>query len=554
MQAQSRKKQDLINELAALRQKVAELEQMKLELTPIVQLIRASEAKYRRLFESATIAIFQASPDGKVITANPEFARMFGYKSPEDVIASMRDILADIYSDPDRHAEIERLMSENSQLRCFENVYRRKDGSTFTGNLHIWSIQDADGSISAIEGFIEDITERNRIKEDLLRSHRLESLGILAGGIAHDFNNLIMGVQGYTDLARYSQGLSCEASRYLDSAINCLGQAGELTSRLITFSIGGSPNMKSCNIEEIIKDAVQSIAKIEDVMTIFEFTDNLWPIEVDEMQMKQCFYNLTTNAVEALSQSHRKKLTVRTENVTIHKGAAFPIKEGLYVKISLVDEGIGIREQDLDKVFDPYFSTKEMGVKKGMGLGLSVCYSVLKKHEGYIFLDSKQGEGTTVKLYLPVLMIDHQTKEQKVPEPWARVSTNSLRVLLMDDEPSIREIVRSFLELLDCEVTEAKEGQEAIDLYTKALHEGAPFDLVILDLTVRHGLGGQPAMERLLKIDPKIKAIISSGYVSDPVIEQYERYGFLGSLKKPFKGNELKNLVEKIFCCPPSVN
>ncbi|MFA6413166.1 MAG: PAS domain S-box protein [Syntrophales bacterium] len=778
----SKTRRESLQGSASPKQRTADPEQSKLALTPAGESIRASEAKYRRLFESATIGIFQSSAAGKIITANPEFAHMFGYESPEDVIDSVKDVAADMYVDPQRRAEIVRLMMDNPNLRSFENIYRRKDGSTFTGNLHIWPVQDADGRLLTIEGFVEDISERKRteetmglitdnisdmimvtdlrgatlysspahtkilgyksedpayksafdivhpddverclkaftdgfdsmepvkieyrvkhadghylwletigdlirddqgeakavimtsrdiserkaaeenyrsifdnavegifqttidgrflsanpalahifgyespeelmssvtnvgrqlyvnpetrpehirlidakgkvkhfetqlfrkdgsicwasintrlvrddagnpkhyegflvefteqkrMKEDLLRTHKLESLGVLAGGIAHDFNNLMMAVQGYVDLTRLGLAPNNKACRYLDSAQRCIDQTGELTSRLITFSKGGFPLRKSCDVEGLVRDSVHSIVKEADVQTAFDFADDLWPTEIDEMQMKQCFYNLTTNAMEAMPEGG--KLTVRTENVDIPKGAAVPMKKGSYVKITFADEGVGIPVEHLDKVFDPYFSTKEMGARKGMGLGLSVCYSVLKKHEGYILVDSKPGKGTAVNLYLPVRAAHQHAKGKEIKRA---LSTDTLRILIMDDERSIREIERAYLEQLGYGVTDAKNGEEAIAIYSRALHSGRPFDLVILDLTVRQGLGGQLTMERLVKIDPKIKAIIASGYVSDPVIEHYSNYGFHGAMKKPFKGEELKLLVEKIL-------
>lgn len=655
--------QELLHEPPSPRQRIEDLKQSILELTPAGQLIRASEAKYQRLFESATIGIFQSSVEGKLITANPEFAHMFGYESPEDVISSVKDVAADMYVDPQRRAEIVGLMMENPNLRSFENIYRRKDGSTFTGNLHIWPVQDADGRLLTIEGFVEDISERKaaeenyraifdnamegifqttidgrflstnqalanifgyespeelmssvtnigkqlyvspetrpehtrlidekgkvkrfetqgfrkdgstcwvsintrlvrdaadnpkhyegflvefteqkQMKEDLLRTHKLESLGVLAGGIAHDFNNLMMAVQGYVDLTRLGLAPNSKALSYLDSAQQCIDQTGELTSKLITFSKGGFPLRKSCDVEELVRDSVHSTVKGAHVNTTFDFADDLWPAEIDELQMKQCFYNLITNAVEAMPRGG--KLAVRTENVEIPNEGAFPMKKGSYVMITFADEGVGIPVEHMDKVFDPYFSTKKMGALKGMGLGLSVCYSVLKKHEGYILVDSKPGKGTAINLYLPVRVEHQQAKEKEAKKALA---TGTMRILIMDDEHSIREIERAYLERLGYDVTDAKDGQEAIAIYSRALLNGSPFDLVILDLTVRQGLGGQLAMERLVKIDPKIKAIIASGYVNDPVIEHYSNYGFHGAMKKPFKGEELKLLVEKIL-------
>jgi CheY-like chemotaxis protein len=242
---------------------------------------------------------------------------------------------------------------------------------------------------------------------------------------------------------------------------------------------------------------------------------------------------------------------VRTENVEIPRGAPSPPKDGTYIRITFADDGIGIPAENLNKVFDPYFSTKEMGTRKGMGLGLSVCYSVIKKHEGYIGLDSWPGKGTTVSIYLPArkAVVADPGRRQVTPQAGAAAggAGRSLRVLVMDDDSSIREIERSYLEQLGHKVTEAGDGREAIDAYTRELHGGSPFDFVILDLTVRQGWGGRETMKRLLEIDPEVRAVIVSGYIDDPVILSFGDYGFLGALKKPFKGEELQELMEKIF-------
>jgi CheY-like chemotaxis protein len=334
------------------------------------------------------------------------------------------------------------------------------------------------------------------------------------------------------------------AFKYLGSAQQCMEQAKELTSRLITFSMGGFPFRKRCDVAELIRDAVNRMIQGEGVRAAFLFADDLWPAEIDELQMKQVFYSLTTNAVEAMPQGGR--LTVEASNTEIRGGDdAFPLAEGAYLRITFADDGIGIPEENLPKVFDPYFTTKGMGAQKGMGLGLSVCYSVLKKHQGHIALASRPGQGTTVTIYLPA-----PADRAKGKGPGRSVPAGVIRVLIMDDELHIREIERLYLEMLGYEVTDVENGQEAIIAYKRAMNSGAPFDLVILDLTVRQGMGGQPAMERLLKIDPKIRAIIASGYVDDPVIEHYDDYGFLGALKKPFNGEEMKVLVKKILQSP----
>ncbi|MCX5842021.1 MAG: ATP-binding protein [Deltaproteobacteria bacterium] len=376
-------------------------------------------------------------------------------------------------------------------------------------------------------------SERKRVAEVLTESELLR---------AHDFNNLMAIVQGYIDLAIIDLPPDHVSRQWLLTAVRSVDQTKDLTSRLITFSRCVGPLKKISDVTEIIRDAVHMNVKGTDIRVTFDFMESLWPAEVDDLQMKQVLYNLTTNAVEAMPEGGN--LTVQAENALILAGEVLDLKEGSYLKITFADEGIGIPEEHLSKIFEPYFTTKKMGTQNGLGLGLglAVCYSILKKHGGHITVKSQPGKGASFVLYLPARL--YLAKEKKVKE---RLSTGTVRVLIMDDEPHIREIDRANLERLGHVVAEVKDGQEAIDIYKKALDSGNPFDLVLLDLTVRQGMGGRMAMERLLKIDPSIKAIIASGFVDDPVIENYADYGFLGALKKPFKGEEMKRLLEKIL-------
>ncbi|MCX5812051.1 MAG: PAS domain S-box protein [Proteobacteria bacterium] len=499
-----------------------------------------SEGKYRILFESINDAVFLHDLDeeglpGRFLQVNDVACRRLGYTREELLSLAPRDITL-----PEEYERIaDKRISLTSQVDILvDTIHVTKDGLRIPVESNIRKFQYL-GRQAALS-ISRDITDRKRMEEELLRAHKLESLGVLAGGIAHDFNNLMAIAWGYIDLALINLPADHVSRKRLLTAMQSIEQTKDLTSKLITFSRGGGPHMKIFDVTEIIRDAVHRTAKGTKVSVKFDFMDNLRPVEVDKLQMKQCFYNLTTNAVEAMPQGGN--LTVQVENVEIPDGEDLALKGGPYLKMTFTDEGIGIPYEHLSKIFDPYFTTKEMDAQKGLGLGLAVCYSVLKKHGGHITVKSQPGKGTSFALYLPEPMDPAKEKEFK-----KTLSTDTFRVLIMDDEPQIRAIERAYLERLGYDVTDVKDGQEALDTYRKALHSGAPFDLVLLDLTVRQGLGGQFAMEWMLKIDPSIKAIIASGYVDDPVIVNYADYGFQGALKKPFKRKEVKNLVEKIL-------
>jgi PAS domain S-box-containing protein len=406
--------------------------------------------------------------------------------------------------------------------------------------LGIFTDTDGSGFPVRMIGTHRNITERKRMEEDLLRSHKLESLGILAGGIAHDFNNLMAIVQGYIDLALLEIPPGHLSHRRLLTAMQGVEQTKDLTSRLITFSRGGGPVRQISDLAEMVRKAVLKTIKGTEIEVKFHFAENLWAAEVDELQMKEVFYNLTKNAMEAIGKGG--KLTIEAENAMIGAGVVPDLREGSYIRIIFTDEGRGIPEDHLAKIFDPYFTTKGMGAAKGMGLGLSVCHSVMNKHGGKITVKSQLGAGTSFSLYLPA-----PTDISKIEEVQTLSPPLKTRVLIMDDEPHICDIERAYLERMGHEVTVTGEGKEAIDAYASAIRTGMPFDLVLLDLTVRQGMGGQLAMEGLMKIDPAVKAIIASGYVDDPVIQNYFDYGFQGALKKPFTREEIESLIKRLL-------
>jgi PAS domain S-box-containing protein len=256
------------------------------------------------------------------------------------------------------------------------------------------------GDKSFLAGYSIDITERKRTEAELLRAQKLESLGVLAGGIAHDFNNLMTVVQGYIGLVLIDLPREHPSRERLRAAMRSVENAKELTSRFITFSRGGGPILEPLDVKEIIRDAVHRTVKKTQMKVNFDFMEDLWFPEADECQIKQCFYNLTTNAVEAMPEGGH--LTIRAENVDIPKGDPLPLDAGSHIKITFTDEGVGIPEEHLVKIFDPYFTTKKIGWRKGLGLGLSVCYFVMKQHNGHISVESKPGNGASFSLYLPV--------------------------------------------------------------------------------------------------------------------------------------------------------
>ena len=310
-------------------------------------------------------------------------------------------------------------------------------------------------------------------------------------------------------------------------------RAKGLTRQLLTFSRGGAPVRKTASIGEILKDTAGFALRGANVKCEYFLPDNLWSVEVDEEQMSQVVNNLIINANQAMPEGGIIRLCA--ENIVVHEEDTLPLKKGEYIKVSIEDEGVGIPEKYLQKIFDPYFTTKE----KGSGLGLAITYSIVKKHDGYITAESRSGVGTRFCIFLPALSKHMSTK--KVSEE--KLYSGRGRILVLDDEQDVRDTVMDILSYLGYQGECAKDGDEAIRLYKKAMKSGEAFDAVILDLTIPGGFGGDKVIRELHKIDPKVKAIVSSGYAGDPILSQHKEYGFDDLISKPYKTEELSKVL-----------
>jgi len=380
--------------------------------------------------------------------------------------------------------------------------------------------------------------EKKRLETQLQHAQRMESIGILANGLAHDFNNLLTGILGYTNLSKDFAELGSELHEFLSEAEKACISAKDLTKQFIIFSKGEAPVKKARSLVKLIEDTTTLTLSGSNVECEFSLSDDLWQVEFDKEQMKHVIAILITNAKEAMSEGG--KIKVSAQNITFETENDGPwklIKKGNYVKISIQDRGIGIPEENLPKLFDPYFSTKERGAQKGMGLGLSIAYSIVEKHGGYINIESEMGNGTNVYVYLPTS--ERETLKEKSIK-------GELKILVMDDEEMIRDVAGKMLSRIGCKVGFAKEGAEAIELYRKAKESAEPFDAVILDLTIRGGMGGKEAIQKLLEMDPEVNGIVSSGYSSDPVLADFRKYGFTGAVTKPYNIEDLSKTLREV--------
>ncbi len=391
-----------------------------------------------------------------------------------------------------------------------------------------------------------DITAREQAGEERRRADKLESLGTAAGGIAHDFNNLLTAILGNLSLALYSRGLDELVAERLRSAKAATLRAQDLAQQLLTFAKGGAPIKQLTSIAELVRETLGYSLEGTTVRADCTIPDALWLAEIDAGQICQVLTNLTVNAQQAMPAGG--VLRIECANFLLPDDhARIGLSAGSYVKITLQDEGIGIPEEHIEKIFDPYFTTKP----KGIGLGLATAYSIIKNHGGVIEVESRPGAGTTFQILLPASDAAPVAPHMSALDEPAHLPG---RVLVLDDEAALCELVSCVLEPLGYEVIQTHDGTDAVAAYQRGIAEGHRFDLVISDLTIPGGMGGQEALRRLLEIDPSVKAIVCSGYALDPVMADFREYGFCGMLAKPYEIHALGRAVAEAIAGPLSGN
>ena len=494
--------------------------------------LRMAQKYSSNLIDSSLDMIISVDINRRIVEFNNAAQVTFGY-SKEEIIGKSIDLL---YADSAEGLKVHNTTRREGQFSG-EILNKRKNGELFPSFLSSSVLEDESGKFLGIMGVSGDITDLKQLEEERTKTEKLESIGILAGGIAHDFNNILTVILGNVSLAKMRIDSKSEEYEVLKEAENASYRAKDLTQQLLTFAKGGAPIKETTELTELIRDTVKFSIIGSNVQYSTSFTPDLWPSDVNNGQINQAINNLAINAQQAMPEGGTINITA--ENVSITPGDNLPLQKGNYIKISIKDKGIGISEDHLTKIFDPYFTTKQLG----SGLGLATTYSIIKRHGGHIAVESELGVGTTFHIYLSASSKEVEGKE--VVKEDTAVLTG--KILVMDDEPEIRKIVSETLTLGGSEVKVACDGTEAIKLYKKAMGSGKPFDVVIMDLTIPGGMGGKKAVKKLLEIDPDAKAVVSSGYANDPVISNFEEYGFSGFIPKPYKIDELKRVINEVL-------
>jgi len=394
-------------------------------------------------------------------------------------------------------------------------------------------IHDAEQTLSGAVLVLRDVTERRKMEKELIKSMKIESLGIFAGGLAHDFNNLLMAVMGNISLASRISDDEKMLS-ILNDALNASLSARELTQQLLTFSKGGEPVLSVESLGDLVMRATDFIMSGSDIQVTCDIPEDLWSGMVDRGQFNQVIYNIVLNARQAMDDGGT--LSCRAGNYS-YAGGELPMEAGKYVRIDISDTGPGVPPEIFKNIFDPFFTTKE----NGSGLGLAIAFSIVQKHGGHISLESIAGRGCTFSIYMPA-----STKKAVTAavEPVAD-GFGQGRILVMDDDRTVADIAMLMLEHLGFEADWAKDGEEALKRYSGAMEKEAPYRAVIMDLTIPGGMGGLDAVKRLKTRDPAAMVFVSSGYSNDPVIADYREYGFDGVLNKPYLYEDLAKLLRR---------
>jgi signal transduction histidine kinase/CheY-like chemotaxis protein len=533
-----------------------ELEMQNAELQKARDDLEAALEKYTDLYDFAPVGYLTLDPEGIIREANLAGASLLGIE--RSALVNRRfELFVSATNLSDFGAFLKKVFASKVRQSC--EVTLQVEGRP---PLEVELEAIVFASVCACRVTLTDITELRRAEADRLILNKLESTGILAGGIAHDFNNLLTVILLNLELAQMFNTSSSprgivgtpspqaagsiiprgeELMDRLEAAKKSVLVARSLTSQFVTLAGGDAPFQRATALSGMIQESVRPALSGSNVRCEFSLAKDLWVAEVDAGQIGLVIRNMVLNAREAMPQGG--VVFVRAENVVLSAQDQPSLPAGEYVRVSIADQGAGIAKDVLPKIFDPYFSTKQRGQQRGMGLGLTICHAVVQKHGGAIAVESAVGAGTTFHIYLPASR--KLSVEEKVPVP-SGVPRHH-RILLMDDEEDVRKLVELALRQMGHEVELAGDGQMAVEIYGKAKDLGRPFDMVLLDLMVAGGMGGQEAIQALLQIDPAVKAVVMSGYAKDPVLREHGRYGFKGALAKPFSLQQLQEILSRVM-------
>jgi PAS domain S-box-containing protein len=533
---------------AELRREIADRERTE-------EALAAEKERLNITLRSIGDGVITADSKGRIGLINNAAEKLTGWLQNQAAGQHLSQVFRVVTEMPGAQGETEDMSAVSQQAPApglSQKLLLARDGTLRTIAETKSPIRDKGAGILGTIIVFRDISVEKRMEEEVLQARKLESLGVLAGGIAHDFNNLLAVILGNISFGKmFLKEEDSKVSERLIEAEKACMRGKELTYQLLAFARGGDPLRRTMAAAELIEDSVRSCLNGSDVKVSFSFPGDLPLLKVDEGQMRQVIQRIVKNADEAMG--NKGVLEVKAEHATLGAANPLALKPGSYVRISLRDEGPGIEAPDLQRIFDPYFTKKDLGNEKGTGLGLSICYSIVKDHGGSITVESEQGLGSLFLIYLPAAdqegeSLPHAPATAISPAPTTEEGEGRRgRLLFMDDDRGVRDVMVEILVHLGYHVRFAGDGLEAIEQYQEAASAGRPFDVVIADLTVPDGMGGKELIKELQSIDPKVKAIISSGYSNDSVLRDFREHGFQGCVLKPYKIEELCSVLDQVI-------
>ena len=508
-----------------------------------IEALRDSEEKYRTVLEANPDPVVVYDIEGKVVYFNPAFTRVFGW-SLRDRLGKRMDLFVPEENWPETKMMIDRVLAGESFSGIESNRYN-KEGKVIPVSISGAVLRDMDGNPVGSVINLRDISQQKNLESQLQHAQKMEAVGTLAGGIAHDFNNLLQAIQGYTELLLMRTKDGEPGFRELREVIRASKRGAELTQQLLTFSRKVESKRKPLNLNEEVEEVRQLLERTLPKMIEVEFNldPDLRTINADSAQLKQVLMNLAVNAKDAMPEGG--KLVIETQNITLDEEFCKRYAEvtpGNYVLLSMADTGHGMEKETLEHIFDPFYTTKEVG--KGTGLGLAIVYGIVKNHDGYVMCYSRPGSGSSFSIYLPVSEAakEHDKLEESL-ESKSPAMGGDETILLVDDEEFIRELGVDVLGQAGYTVLAASNGEKALEVFRR---EQAHIDLIILDL-IMPGMGGSKCLEELLKIEPQARILIASGYSPDASTKGSLEAGAAGFINKPYDNKQLLELVRKIL-------
>lgn len=506
-------------------------------LEALAQRLREERERLAVILESLADAVIVTDTRARVLLLNPAAEKLLGIRAEE---AQGKDFCELVPLELIKTTEGCRSVLNSSQqtqrVDFGEVVLRLPSGKEVLVEGTATPVLGAGGEVQGSVIVLRDITLRKKLEEEARKTTKLEALSLVASGLAHDFNNLLATIMGYLEVLRLRGGE--ELAPLVEKAERACLTARTLTRELLTYTAGGGPVKRMASIEEVLREAVEFAMAGSGIRVEME-QETLWPVEMDPDQIAVCLHNILLNARQAMGD--RGTVFVRATNRHLPRENPAGLPPGPYVEIEIEDTGPGIPPEVLTRLFEPFFTTRE----GGSGLGLFTCRRIVEAHGGRIVAESPPGRGAVFRLYLPA---HPEVERPRDTEKETRIEPRvSARILVMDDEEGVRETLAEILRLNGFEVETARDGNEALEKFRKALSEGRPFGLVILDLTVPGGLGGREILPRLKELDPEVRTVVASGYSQDPVMENFREHGFDGALLKPFTARDLIETISRIL-------